>query len=147
MSGRTKPNLSRKRINQIIEGIYDCDADFKEIARTLNLKISDFAQLANTEEVTRVLMLLRDLADIRSDLFTSRYRHHAVGRLHGIAAQEKSIETARKACADLLKVGAVARGDDREFPSLDEADEPIEVQRLLRCFGDESTGVKETEDD
>ncbi|MFG0253194.1 MAG: hypothetical protein ACF8NJ_10005 [Phycisphaerales bacterium JB038] len=107
-----KLNLSVKRelLRQVLRG----EHDLEELCDGQGLTLEQLAGWAEQARTRGTLAALRRLADLRTQLMISRYRAHAAARLIELTGGEESLETARKACVDLLRVN-VADREDSDF--------------------------------
>ncbi|MCK4873586.1 MAG: hypothetical protein KAS72_12765 [Phycisphaerales bacterium] len=121
--------ISQARQEQLLVCILGGRMDLEEICASKRLTLQQLADWGSRDRTQQALDALRRLADVRTQLLICRYRAHAAAKLIELTGDEASLETARKACVDLLRVN-VAESVATAPP---EEQEPIDAE-ALRAF-------------
>lgn len=101
---RRRPRRGSKELNErLIRAVAEAELSIVELAKQLELPLSDLARWAGDPAQMKLLEGLARLADIRAQMLLSRYRANAAVQLIGIASAEQPNELSRKACVDLLQ--------------------------------------------
>ncbi len=152
MMNRSESTPPRQAIRELVECLFDANADVKRTAERLGLTVCDFAELAHSEPVRELVSFLREMTDLQSDIFISSHRKDAAARLLHVALGCDSEETARRACNDFINLVRHSRaerptsGDPEGFMRPPD-DQPLEIQSLYRRLGHQILDRQEHEDD
>ncbi|MGI9012967.1 MAG: hypothetical protein ACR2GY_01815 [Phycisphaerales bacterium] len=89
----------------IISAIVEAQVDLNGLAEAGECSLEQLAAWIATVDHRQTLQALSDLADTCTQMLVNRYRAAAAARLFELANQDdpKMLETARKACVDLLR--------------------------------------------
>lgn len=123
---------ARKAVQErVIEAIAEGKLTAAELARELELSLSELATLAAEPEQSRVLESLAHLADLRAQMLLSHYRANAAVQLIGIASAPEPTELSRKACVDLLNANLHVFADRGENESASAAPQIVDTKKVL----------------
>lgn len=94
----------RRLVDDVVSGRWELTA----LAKQYGMRVEVLAEWARQRQTQETLRGLCVLGDLQTQILLSRYRLVAAGRLIKLATQEEEgrEEVARKACVDLLKLGA-----------------------------------------
>jgi hypothetical protein len=139
-----KRQSKKRRAAAMVSKLYECEADLSEVAGEMGMSLSQLSDLLSDAEVMGRIDRLREMSQLRSELFASRYRHHAVATLLRLMQSEADTgagaETIRKACADVLKLTGQMLGQGAGGYSVTEADRPLDMRKILAKVGRATVG-------
>lgn len=110
---RLHGSAQRERVARlVIKG----EHDVLGLAETLGFTLTELADWAGRKDHRALLRMLAQLSDTCTQMLINRFRSTIVTKLLALASKddEKAIETARKACVDLLKVSLHGIGTDED---------------------------------
>ena len=96
---------ARTTRENIVKHMLAAEDDLPALAEAADLSLSELIEWARDPEHIQLLRALSDLADTSCQMLINRYRAAAAGRLFELTGKQddKALETARKACVDLLR--------------------------------------------
>ncbi len=125
------PQLSRRHRRRLLADLLTLSEDLETLARRHKMSVDQLAHWMRKEEVADRMLDLAGLADAQTQLALARVRINAVARLHRLATSEAAGETARRACADLLKY-SVLGFDPRSIDDINSDDaNPLTLRQFL----------------
>ena len=136
-NSRSTPHRPRptKRALDIVEDLSVGETGLAEIAARHNLNVASLARWAARPQSLRLLEQARDLSLLRATLVAARARTEAALSLRRVALDHQNPETARKACADLLRLCAQPDEIRADFPRFEPENREDAIRRLMERLG------------